>query len=441
MSKRQLMSAAILFILSLSLASCKAESPASETPQEISETSQEILETPQDFVSQAPLPVGSPEPPVVSNPAEALNPPLIPAEERKVIWSPYLVKLEPYDGGSYTDGYNTFIFRDDGTVIVKHPTGIYSGQFIYFEKKDIYRSPVSPDTYTSDEFSATLEKAEEKASELYGFDYSFDLDWLTYNKSIVYKDGSAYYLNVYYPRGDYADEPYYHTTGPFLFKISADGSIMDYGQINAVYIVWHDGYFYYVELAGDLVETPGIGKVIRMDMDGSNKKTIINEPVYGPFQIVNNRLYYSALADGKAYSTDLEGADKTPVGSRIAPDHHRVWLEFYGDMIISKFWQYSGFSIGRIVAPHDYYNPAVMDIYGNDLLTFPAELCGPEAYEVVNWGANGSEETGNSYDSYLFLKSNYDGSYWKYSKWASYGDDLPSQMYEWAREEWAAKSS
>ena len=43
-------------------------------------------------------------------------------EERVYLSLPCLIKLESYTGGSYTDGVNTYIFQDDGTVLPASPT-------------------------------------------------------------------------------------------------------------------------------------------------------------------------------------------------------------------------------------------------------------------------------------------------------------------------------
>ena len=189
-----------------------------------------------------------------------------------------------------------------------------------------------------------------------------------------------------------------------------------------------------MDLTGGILFTPGTGTIMRMNMDGSNKRTIVSEIVCGPFQITDGRLYYSRLADGKTYSVRMDGKGRQLVESRIAPDYHRIGLEFCGDVIISRYWQHPGYEQGPWPVPNDYATPAIMDANGYNLITFPVELCGANAYEVINWGGSDSS---NRYYYHLIIKSNYDGSYWVYSKRGNSSDYAPGQgIYEYAREQY-----
>ena len=352
------------------------------------------------------------------------KPPSIPEDERRYLYEPYLVKLEPYTNGSYTDGSNTFVFNDDGTVLCWF-SYVYSTKNIHyfvFEKKEIIKPPKPWDI----DYAYTGEDMEIKNSDVYkaacraANDY-FLLDERTAGFShidfdLVHEDSDNYYL-AFEPRtGGGSGESYYNAEESMLARVNADGEILDYGNLKAAHIIWHDGYFYYVELIGGIRATPGIGKVCRIDEDASRRETIVDETVYGTFQITNDRLYYTALADGKAYSVSLNGKDRQPVGSRIAPDYHRVQLGFYGDFIISDFWYYRGYGHGIFVFPSGYVGPAIMDSAGDYLLTFPTELSGYDAYEVVNWSEwDEDDDISTMQTRFLFLKSKADGSYWVYS--------------------------
>ncbi|NLB29582.1 MAG: hypothetical protein GX823_05095 [Clostridiales bacterium] len=386
-------------LAALFTASCAAEPPAETTP-------------PPEAPNPAATPVSAPTPSPPMTP-----PPEVPGEERRYLGLPYLVKLEPYIGGSYTDGINIFIFEDSGSVVINSPHG---GQAVLKERET--ELPVAG-VYDAEEFEAAFEKLNEH------FEYGLYLGAEQHGARLVYADGGSYYIHINHTGGGGSGESYYHADGAYFLRVSGD-EVVDYGAIGAVHIMHHGGYFYYVELTDGIVSTPGIGRVIRMEMDGGNKKTIVNEPVYGPFDIVNDRLYYSAVGDGKAYSVDLNGGGKAPVGERFAPDYHRVKLRFYGDMVISDFWCSSGYSFGIFAYANEYASPAIMDASGLNLLTFPAELCGVDAYEVVNWH---SGEPDSSDKSYLFLKSNYDGSHWVYAKREL---NFAHERYKWAKEQW-----
>ena len=78
--------------------------------------------------------------------------------------------------------------------------------------------------------------------------------------------------------------------------------------------------------------------------------------------------------------------------------------------------------------------PAIMDINGNALLTFPEELTGTDGYEVINW----YDARDNSYGSgspFLLLKSTRTGSYWIYLRWPPW--TLFPEALEFARDQYA----
>ena len=394
----------------------------------------------------APQPADTPDAPSVSEPAVSspaspeysawpsvspamAKPPAIPEEERRYLSMPCLIKLEPYIDGSYTDGVNTFIFQDDGTVLWNDPVSGVRGRVYTFEKKDIGKPLNKEALMETDEYNAACEKA----SELLGYEYPAKF-------FIAHKDGDTWYLYYDYPTGAGSGESYWITDSTVFVKISADGAFADFGALKAAHIIWYDSQFYYVELVSGIYSTPGIGKVMRVDMDGTNRVTIINEPVYGTIEATGDRIYYTSLADGNAYSVDLDGKDKTPVSDRIVPVYHRVGLEFCGDAIISKYWNYSGYVYSHFTFPTDHTAPAIMDINERNLITFPPELSGDRGYEVINWGGEDSYYDDDGYgrqgDYFVFLKSNDDNSYWVYEKWGFY--DHSPLMFAGAREKWAA---
>ena len=409
------------FVLTLLFTSCKAgtEHPI-DTPPSYTSTLEYPTHNPE---LSPPFSPTTPNPPTSYESAPHPIPPLLPEEERHYVNTPFLIKLEPYIDGAYSDGYNTFVFADDGTVYINRPSGDHTGRRFRIDSKHTY----SPTDNSIDPEEIRL--VSQSAAAFVGIDeYVYDPEF-----ELIHKDGDNYYLH-HYLRGGGSGESYYHTNSYFV-KITIGGEAVNYGLMRAVHMVWHNGYFYYLELDGGLLSSPGTGKVVRMDMDGGNKKTVVSDTVFGPFQILGDRLYYTSLSDAKAYSVSLDGKDKQPVGSRIVPDYHLVQLEVYGDLIISRHWQKYGYDYGHFVFPSDDASPAIMDLPGNNLLTFPAELCGYNAYEVINWGGDdGFNEDGNGY-YYLFLKSNYDGSYWLYTKHEP-STSFPV-LFEYVREQYA----
>jgi len=414
--KKRLVLAALVMIHFLLLASCAAPQPE-DTP-----------DSPAVSEASAPPSVSPEASPATSVSPKTTSPPVILKEERVYLSLPCLVKLESYTGGSYTDGVNTYIFQDDGTVLCRNPDYGAGGRVFTFEKKDIEKPLDKKALMETDEFKAACEKA---AGHL-GYEYPMDL-------FIAHRDGDTWYLYYDHPSGGGSGESYYITDSTVFVKIGPDGDFADFGALKAAHIIWYKEHFYYVELVSGVLGTPGIGKVMRVDMDGQNRKTIVNEPVFGTIQAVGGRIYYTSLDDGRAYSVDLEGGDKTPVSEKIVPRYHRVGLEFYGDVIISKYWNSSGYGYGHFVLPSGYTAPAIMDTNERNLLTFPPELSGDRGYEVVNWGGEDSYYENESGEYYLFLKSTYDSSYWVYKKY--YFHDYFPLVFDGAREQWAAKAS
>ena len=385
-------------------------------------------------VSPAQPPFGGVTPPSaspISPPVSTQRPPAIPEAERIYPSKPSLVKLEPYLDGSYTDGVNTFIFEDDGTVLWNDSRGRVNGDIHTFEKKDIVKPLDKKALMETEEYKAAYERAAE---------------WLQNKYSgqlfIAHRDGDTWYLYYDYPTGGGSGEAYWIDDETIFVKISAEGEISDWGALKAAHIVWYKDWFYYVELESGILFTPGLGQVKRVDMNGQNRETVVDEPVYGTIQVINDRVYYTSLADGRAYSVGLDGKDKTQISEKIVPQYHRVGLEFYEDVIISRHWNNFGYSYGISVLPTDYSMPAIMDINERKLITFPPELCGDDAYEVINWGGEESyyEEYGSGRNvvNFLFLKSNYDGSYWVYEKYGVHSD-LP-ELFEAARAQWNEKA-
>jgi len=397
--KRLLIKIHSVFFAAVLLASCAAPQLRQEPPGDV------MLE------QQSP-----------QNLPDALSPPAIANSGVALLRSPYLVRLEPYIDGSYTDGMNTFIFLDDGTILANLTFSNPRVQLL--GEKEIDRPKPRQEIMETDEFR--------RLSELASFHLGYSYDLML---NLVHMDGGDYYLSLM-PVGGGSGESFYHADEALLVRISSDGDFLDYGQIRAVHAVVYGGHIYYMELTDRILWTAGTGRIIRMDTDGANKTTVVDEIVYGTFHIANDKLYYSGLADGRAYSVSLDGMDKTPVGSRIAPDNHRVRLDFYGELIISKYWISPGYSVGNSTFPSEISSPAIMDRFGNDLLTFPAELRGEDAYEIVNWGGEEAfyDAGGYSGNYYLFLKSKLDGSYWVYSKWYS----QMGYLYYIAREQYAA---
>jgi hypothetical protein len=417
--KKRLVLVAFAMIHLLLLASCAAPQPT-DTP-----------DSPPVSESEVP-PSASPESPSSPSVSLALSkPPVIPEEERVYPSMPCLVKLEPYIGGSYTDGVNTYIFQDDGTVLWNNSDGGVSGRVVTFEKKDIEKPLDKKALMETEDYKAVCEKA---AGHL-GDDYPGQL-------FIAHRDGDTWYLYYDYPTGGGSGESYWITDRTVFVKIGANGEFADLGDLKAAHIIWYDEHFYYVELVSDISGTPGIGKVMRVDMDGANRETIVDEPVFGTIQLTGGRLYYTSLDDGRAYSVDLDGRDKTPVSDKIVPVYHRVGLEFCGDVIISRYWNNPGYVYSYFTVPSDYTAPAIMDINERNLITFPPELSGDNGYEVINWGGEDSYYDEHGYgrqgDYFVFLKSERDGSYWVYKK---FGFNDPSPFaFNGAREEWAAKA-
>ena len=414
--KKHVISAALIITILLTLAAC-ADSPPTSAPPPTG--------TPAATPAQTATPA-----PETTQPSRQ-NPPPLPEEEWKNKSAPFLIKLEPYLDGFYTDGYNTFFFEDDGTVLMNNHMGWGDQQIIPFNKKELPEKPLDNEALREHpEFIAACEKAAELSDEIYA-------DSL----KLAHRDGDTWYLYYDYPVGGGSGESYWIDDETVFVKVGPNGEFEDYGTLKAAHIVFHEDYFYYVELLSGITFTPGLGRVKRVDMNGENVQTVVEEIVYGTFQIVNDRVYYTSFADGHAYSVTLDGEDKIAVGDLIVPFRHRVGLEFYGDLIISRYWIQAGYSYGSVgVLPvsQGYASPAIMDKNGKNILTFPEELCGYNAYEVINWGGDEyyNEEPGWGY-YFLFLRSNLNGSYWVYEKLSNQNVSDESYDWAWASYEWA----
>ena len=416
---------ALMLAIVLSLASC---AKSNETSAEDYST----VETP-----TAPItPPSTPETPKPPPPPEDSEP----ASEPEMNWEdrnsfPSLLKLVKNPDGSYTDGLSrTFIIDDDGTVTISFPPEAANASIygpLVLEPKTLEGHSFKAYNYWAMHDERIPEDILPAAYEAIGLKYDADDPNLMSIWRLIHIDGEFYYLYWYHPGGGGSGESYYCACEARIVKINrTTGDAVNFGSQKAVHIVLHEGYFYYVELVCELLGTAGTGPIMRIDMDGKNKKVILDEIVYGPFQIVNDRVYYSSLSDGMAYSASIYGGDKTPVGSRIVPNHHRVSLEFYGDLILNRHYVQSGFTSGIFTYVSDYTTSAIMGSHGRDLITFPNSLWGEDAFDVINWGGEDYHMATGYY--YLLLRSNTDQSYWVYSRW-NFNIDMAQEAYEFAR--------
>ena len=324
---------------------------------------------------------------------------------RAWIYPPSLTRLTPYIGGSYTDGQNTYLFKDDGIVLINAQFG---SNYTIFALDNMQNLPSDlSGFYDTEELL--------KATEIVAY-HMDDRGW-DGNVQIIHVDGDTFFLHFNRTGGGGSGESFFHREDAFFFKVNiSDRSFKDFGEIGAVHIIWYDGYFYYMDLIGYIGGTPGTGKIMRMDMDGANKKVIVDEITMGPFSIGNGRVFFSNLADGIAYSVDLDGNDKTPVNERIVPRYHRAWLEFYGSSILNRAWQDIGYSFGIFVMPSTWSHPAIMCLEGCCLAVFPNELRGDDPFRIINWGYYDYQTWWHGSPFFMVLQSNVDGSFWVYSR-------------------------
>jgi len=324
--------------------------------------------------------------------------------ERGWLNTPYLVRLKPYIDGKYTDGMNVFAFAEDGAVEVLR----YMGNDWFALNRP------SPPLWEIDDIEA-LKDAANLASYETGF-YWMDADTFPGLWQVIYADGGTFFLHME-PLAGGSGEWFAFRDGAVFVSANANGDFKDLGR-GAIHIIWHDGYFYFVDLI-EIRGTPGVGPIGRMDMNGENKTIIVDEVTLGPFQIANDRIFFSSLYDGAAYSVDLNGNDRQAVNEIISPRYHRPWLEFYGRAIINRAWLSSGYTVGTSLGsrPSGWSNPAIMCLDGCCLITFPNELRGMDPFAVIAWG-NGFDEDDEMYEltstigHFVVLQSNFDDSLW-----------------------------
>ena len=348
-------------------------------------------------------------PETTPQPAAPIPSPTPPPPERRIMHTPYLVRLEPYQDGLYTDGMNTFQFMEDGTVqarIWDSPRTITLGT----------KSPPARDLSAlrdTDDFRLVSEMA---ASYM-----EWEMEWGEHwgeRFQIIHEEDGYFFIHKNNTHGGGSGESYVHAEEAYFFRVNANGSIVDLSHAVDVHIIWHDGYFYFVELAGGIFWTHGTGKIVRVDMNGGGRTYIVDELTIGPFQIIDERIFFSDLY-GVVYSVDLDGNDRAAVCDRIAPTYHRPGLAFYGSTIINRFWGRLGYGFGTFVLPNELTRPAIMCRTGRCLITFPEKLTGRDPYTVIVWGYERPEEIDNPWASntkFLILRSNRDGSYWVYSR-------------------------
>ena len=319
--------------------------------------------------------------------------------ERGWLATPYLVRLLPYRNGSYTDGMNVFIFAESGKVSVQPYWGT---EFELIPVKSPQRWEF--DSETVNHLGAIV---------AYNLDMSFwafgDVD---YSRKLVHIEDDTYFFHFTSPFGG-SGEAFWYRDWTFFGSICVDEHFTDLGT-GAEHIVWHDGYFYFLDMVDFILATPGVGTIGRMNMDGSNRITIVDDLIIGPFQILNDRIFFSSLENGLAYSVDLAGNDRQAISEHIVPRYHRVWLEFYGDTIINRAWMSSGYSMSHVVRPTDLSNPAIMCSYGCCQVTFPHELRGRDPFVVVAY--NYTYLALPAGRVFLVLRSNIDGSLWVYHR-------------------------
>ena len=331
--------------------------------------------------------------------------------DRTRINRPYLVQLRPYIDGTYTDGMNVFAFADDGTVTVK----MYNDdQWHVLNRPD----PPAWEIHDIEE----LKDVAYLASQNVGLTWSnVGRTYLVRNNAyaewrVVHIENGMYYLH-HEPIGGAGSGESFNCRGRMiLVRINADGDFKEFER-GAVHIRWHDGYFYYVDLLEGLTFTPGVGPIARMDMNGENKTVIVEDLTFGPFHISNDRVFFSCLESGAAYSVDLNGNDRQPVDERISPRYHRVWLDFYGGAVINNSWIHVGYFSAGIagILPLRAHHPAIMCIYGRCLVVFPPELRRENSFTVLAFSENDDRFLQWSNQRYfLILQSDSDESLWAY---------------------------
>jgi len=318
--------------------------------------------------------------------------------ERVWLAAPYLVRLLPYRNNTYTDGMNIFTFTADGRVYVQ----IHRSEFALNIPEPQPQREIDIETVNRLGFIAA---------------YNLDMGWwsiehLEHLQHLIHIEDDSYFFHFSSPGGG-SGEAFWSRDTTRLAKVCADGHFTDLG-VGAEHVVWHNGYFYFLDmLEPNLFWTPGVGTIGRMNMDGSNRTTIVNSTIIGPFQILNDRIFFSCLYSGIAYSVDLTGNDRQSICVRIVPRYHRVWLDLYDSTIINRTWMSPGYGMGTVVAPDVLSSSAVMCAYGGCLVTFPHELRGNDPFTVVAHGY-ATHDVSSSNDYFMVFRSNIDDSFWAY---------------------------
>ena len=349
------------------------------------------LVTPTPAPTAAPIPTPEPTPPLTPTP----EPP-----ERKILPPPYLEKLDKLDDGTYSDGRTIYTIDADGSVEFLTHKYYADRELVTLKKKPAPEA----DKYRLDWQSEEYAQIEEKAAQIW-----LDLDIEFGLVTPVYKIDDTYYVSSI-PIGGGSGERWMFRDDARFISISSDGDYKDYGNIRAAHVTYHNGYFYYVELHAEEWMTPGNGTIIRMNLDGSGKKTLVSDVTIGPFRIYNNRIYFLHQSDERAYTIKLDGTDRQAVNDRILPFNDYIRLEFYDDIIINKHWTRSGEGGNSSGMTESWTtSPAIMDKNGNNLVTFPTELTfngfPDSGYEVINWGAD-----------HMFFREAGTDNYWVYVK-------------------------
>jgi len=310
--------------------------------------------------------------------------------------TPYLVRLETHNEGISPRDSKYITFAEDGTIEV---ASWISGNVFTLNK------PASPVWEVND-----LEELQEMQS--LADSYSWGIN------DLIYAENGTYFFlrgwhgddsRKFFAHEGGSGEIFYSKDMAHFFSVNTDGEFNDLGN-GAIHIIWHNGYFYFVDMEDGLYSNPGIGSIARMDMNGENKTTLVPEATFGIFSIANERIFF--LHAGIAYSVDLNGNDKQPAGEKIAPNGHRVWLEFYDGVIINRSWLHSGYNISSLYISYGHSQSAIMSVHGCCLITFPPELRGYDPFTVIAYGYDPNFEP----HYYLVLQSNYDESFWVYHK-------------------------
>ena len=102
--------------------------------------------------------------------------------------TPYLLRLSPYKGGSYTDGANVFTFTEEGKVYVQ---GFRGGDFLLNTPEQLQQQEYDIDTVNRLGLIA--------ASNL-------DMDWwsieyLEYQRHLIHKENKTYFFHFTSPGG------------------------------------------------------------------------------------------------------------------------------------------------------------------------------------------------------------------------------------------------